>query len=182
MGLFANLARRRAIARWAADQSLMAERTLCQVAADMIRRAEARADAPEWAGTPGPAAFLEREVVPLIREVAEPVAESIVAQANAALAPYSDRAVVWIRRPLPAIEPDGVIAGFNTVAVEAVSLIGGAAGLTAGQKLREQAASRLRHRAHGYVQAAVIKGSKAEPALLQQLAAEIARTARAARG
>lgn len=117
---------------WAAEYTLIAARTLNQVAADLILSAE---DEIEKVGLKdglfNQAAFIQGRIAPMVRAVAEPVAVNILAEANAALLELVDEQAVWARGPEHTEEPDSAFEGAQDVAVVAVPLAAGVAAAAA---------------------------------------------------
>lgn len=127
MGLFNRLFLGRELDVWASEHSLMARRTLNQVAADLIVVAEreiGQATLKECLF--GQAAFIQSRIAPAVREVAEPVARSILEEANTALLGIVEAQATWIRRPEHAEGPEPVLSGATDFAAAAVPFAAGA--------------------------------------------------------
>ncbi|GEO02198.1 hypothetical protein NSE01_40300 [Novosphingobium sediminis] len=128
MGLFNRIFLGHRIDDWASEYSLVAARTLNQVAADLIASAEQDvSNASLKDGLLAQSAFLQNSIAPKVREVAEPVAIEILNEANAALAAIVEEQAVWVRCPDYAEQPEGAFDGAKDIAAAAVPLAAGVA-------------------------------------------------------
>ncbi len=128
MGLFNRIFLGHRIDDWASEYSLVAARTLNQVAADLIASAEQDvSNASLKDGLLAQSAFLQNSIAPKIREVAEPVAIEILNEANAALAAIVEEQAVWVRGPDYAEQPEAAFDGAKDIAAAAVPLAAGVA-------------------------------------------------------
>lgn len=128
MGLFNPIILGHRIDDWASEYSLVAARTLNQVAADLIVSAEQDvSNANLKDGLWAQSAFLQVSIAPKVREVAEPVAIEILNEANAALAAIAEEQAVWVRSPDYAEQPEAVFDGARDIAAAAVPLAAGVA-------------------------------------------------------
>lgn len=133
MGIFNRIFLGHQIDEWASEWTLIAARTLNQVAADVIVSAE------EDIGKIGlkdgllkPSAFIQSKVAPPVRAVAESVATKIVEEANTALLELVNAQADWTRGPEHSEGTDGIFEGATDVAIAAAPL---AAGLTSAAAL-----------------------------------------------
>lgn len=132
MGLFRRIFGDQRIDDWASDYTLIAARTLNQVAADLIVCAEQEIAQAGWKdGLIGPTAFVNERIAPLVRSVAEPAALQIVEEANAALLELVEAQAVWVREPEQADGPASMLDGVQDVAAAVVPLAAGAATVAA---------------------------------------------------
>jgi hypothetical protein len=116
------------IDEWASAYTLIAARTLNQVAADLIVRAEDEITrAPLKDGLFGQSAFIQEHIAPSVRAVAEPVALEILNEANTALLDLVEHQAVWVRRPEHAENSESAFEGAKDIAVAALPLAAGAA-------------------------------------------------------
>ena len=128
MGLFNRIFLGHRIDDWASEYSLVAARTLNQVAADLIASAEQDvSNASLKDGLLAQSAFLQNSIAPKVREVAEPVAIEILNEANAALAAIVEEQAVWVRGPDYAEQPEAAFDGAKDIAAAAVPLAAGVA-------------------------------------------------------
>lgn len=128
MGLFNRIFLGHRIDDWASEYSLVAARTLNQVAADLIASAEQDvSNASLKDGLLAQSAFLQNSIAPKVREVAEPIAIEILNEANAALAAIVEEQAVWVRRPDYAEQPEAAFDGAKDIAAAAVPLAAGVA-------------------------------------------------------
>jgi hypothetical protein len=126
MGLFNRIFLGHRIDDWASEYSLVAARTLNQVAVDLIASAEQDvSNASLKDGLLAQSAFLQNSIAPKVREVAEPVAIEILNEANAALAAIVEEQAVWVRCPDYAEQPEGAFDGAKDIAAAAVPLAAG---------------------------------------------------------
>ncbi len=132
MGILNRILIGRKIDAWASDHTLIAARTLNQVAADLIVEVEAEvAKASLKEGLIAQTAFIQKRIAPRLREVAEPVAQMILAEANAALLELVEGQAIWVRGPEHAGQAGAALDGVRDVAVAAVPLAAGAATVAA---------------------------------------------------
>lgn len=132
MSLFNRIFLGQKIDEWAAEWTLIAARTLNQVAADIIVSAEDEIGKIGLKdGLFNPAAFVQAKVAPLVRALAEPVATNIIDEANAALRDLVDAQADWMRGPEHSGGSDGVFEGAIDVAAAAVPLAAGLASAAA---------------------------------------------------
>ncbi|MCB4859164.1 hypothetical protein K7W03_06065 [Sphingobium sp. PNB] len=128
MGLFNRIFAGQKIDEWASDYTLVAARTLNQVAADLIVSAEDEiAKVGLKDGLFSQATFIQERIAPMVRSVAEPVAIEILDEANTALLELVEEQAVWVRGPEHAEEPEGAFEGARDVAAAAVPLAAGVA-------------------------------------------------------
>lgn len=128
MGLFNRIFAGQKIDDWASDYTLVAARTLNQVAADLIVCAEEEVTKVGLKdGLFGQAAFIQEHVAPMVRAVAEPVASEILDEANTALLELVEDQAVWVRGPEHSEDPEGAFEGARDVAAAAVPLAAGVA-------------------------------------------------------
>ncbi len=132
MGLFNRVFLGHKIDEWASEWTLIASRTLNQVAADLIVLAEDEIGKVGLKdGLFNPAAFVHARVAPMVRAAAEPIANSIVDEANAALLELVDVQADWMRGPAHAEGADRAFEGAKDVAAAAVPLAAGVASVAA---------------------------------------------------
>lgn len=113
---------------WVADYTFVAARTLNQVAGDLIVAVENEIGNAGWReGLFSPASFVNDRIAPLVREVAESAAQSIIEEANLTLQELVDLAAVWVRSPEHAQDEAGMFDGVSDVAAAAVPLAAGVA-------------------------------------------------------
>lgn len=100
MGLVDHLFGRSAVAQWLSDHTIVAARTLTQVAADLIRESDALVKEADWqSAILSPADFVTSTIAPMVRETSEPVAVAILEDANRDLARIAQHQAVWTRSP-----------------------------------------------------------------------------------
>lgn len=113
---------------WTSDYTLIAARTLNQVAADLI--AETEHDIGE-AGLRdslfNKTTFIQDKVAPRLRAAAEPVAQEILREANSALLTIVEEQAVWIRGPDHPPPQEDVFDGAKDIAAAAGPLAAGVA-------------------------------------------------------
>ena len=127
MGLFSRLFLGPQLDAWASDYTVIAQRTLQQVAADLILNADREVEHTSLKECLiGQAAFIQTRIAPAVREVAEPVARSIMDEANAALLEIVEAQAVWIRRPEHAEGSEPLLTGSKDIAIAAVPFAAGA--------------------------------------------------------
>lgn len=128
MRAFLNIFGDHKVDEWASDHTLIAARTLNQVAADLILNAEKEIATAGWKdGLVGQNAFIKSRIAPLLREVAEPVAVLILEDANRALRQLVELQAVWTRSPEYSEGEPSVFDGATDVASAAIPLAVGAA-------------------------------------------------------
>lgn len=117
---------------WASDQMLISARVLNQAAADLILLAEQDLAEAGWKdGLFDPNAFILERVAPRIREVAEPLALTIIEEANQSLYALADVRATWSRSIEGAPLSGNTFEGVGDVAAAAIPLGAGAAAATA---------------------------------------------------
>ena len=123
MGLFNRIILGHRIDDWASEYSLVAARTLNQVAADLLASAEQDISSASLKdGLLSQSAFLQNRIAPKVREVAEAVAIEILNEANVALAAIVEEQAVWVRGPDYAEQPERSLEGASDIAAAAVPL------------------------------------------------------------
>jgi hypothetical protein len=128
MGLFNRIFDGHRIDAWASEYTLIAARTLNQVAADLIRDSEEEvASVGLKDGLFAQSAFVQNSIAPRVRAVAEPVAIEILNEANAALAEIVAAKAVWVRGSEYTEQPEGAFDGAKDVAAAAMPLAAGVA-------------------------------------------------------
>ncbi len=128
MGLFNRVFAGQRIDEWASDYTLVAARTLNQVAADLIVSVEGEiAKVSLKDGLFNQATFIQARIAPMVRSVAEPIAIEILDKANTALLELVEEQAVWVRGPEHAEQPEGAFEGAKDVAAAAVPLAAGVA-------------------------------------------------------
>jgi len=128
MGLFNRIILGHRIDDWASEYSLVAARTLNQVAADLLASAEQDISSASLKdGLLSQSAFLQNRIAPKVREVAEAVAIEILNEANVALAAIVEEQAVWVRGPDYAEQPERSLEGASDIAAAAVPLAAGVA-------------------------------------------------------
>jgi hypothetical protein len=128
MSLLTRLIGNHDIDDWQSEYTLIAARTLNQVAADLIVAAESDLAEARWKDAlVNPGEFVSAKIAPRIREVAEPVALAIIAEANLALASIVDAQAVWVREPEHAELAGGSFEGASDIASAAVPFAVGVA-------------------------------------------------------
>ncbi|MHA6720830.1 hypothetical protein ACX40Y_15450 [Sphingomonas sp. RS6] len=185
---------------WRDAHVRLARAVLNQAAADLIETLDATLSQANWQdGLIDQTRFVATRVAPVVREVAEPLARRVIDEANRALAAVSDHEVLW--RPI-APETNLVRDMFEEVqdwaAAGGTALSGlmrtAAGGLpvgearvgrvprdTAGEWMRLRAEQRLRAKVHAYVNAAVVKGPKGRPSILDHVTTLLREGSREAR-
>lgn len=128
MSLFNRIFAGHKIDEWVSDYTLIAARTLNQVAADLIVCAEEEiSKAGLKDGLLGRAAFIQEHIAPIVRAVVEPVAIEILSEANTALRELVNEQAVWVRGPEHSEGPEGAFEGVRDVAAAAAPLAAGVA-------------------------------------------------------
>lgn len=116
---------------WVSNQTLIAARTLNQVAADLIANAEDEIAAITLKdGVFGQADFIQTKIAPMIQDVADPIASEIINSANLTLWELVEEEAVWVRSPAYSESPSEMFEGVRDVANAAVPIAAGMA--TAG--------------------------------------------------
>ena len=128
MSLFNRIFAGQAIDAWASDYTLIAAKTLNQVASDLVVSAEAEiVKATLKDGLIGQGAFLNGRIVPIVRARAEVVTLNIVDAANLALLELVEDQAVWVKGP---DDVDGSPGGYDGAVDVAAAAMPLAAGLT----------------------------------------------------
>lgn len=130
MSLFNRIFLGQKIDEWASDYTLLAARTLNQVAIDLnISADEEIVKVSLKDGLRGQAIFIQNLIEPRVRALAELVAREILDDANAALLKLVDEQAVWVRGQECSQRPDGAFDGARDVAMAAVPLAAGVAAI-----------------------------------------------------
>jgi hypothetical protein len=192
---------RGAINAWRDAHVRMARAVLHQAAADLIETLDTTLSQANWQdGLIDQTRFVATRIAPVVRQVAEPLARRVIEEADRALQPIADHELLW--RPLP---PDSNLVRDMFEEVQDWAAAGGTAlsGLmrtaaggmpfgdargtgiaardSAGEWMRLRAEQRLRAKVHAYVSAAVVKGPKGRPSILDHVTALLRESAREAR-
>jgi len=112
---------------WAEEQTLISARVLNQAAADILRAVDAEIAQARWRDGFDTARFLRNKVVPITREVTEPLAVMLIEDANKFLAELVDLKLQWSRTIDLEPETGTLFEGVGDVAAAAVPIGVGAA-------------------------------------------------------
>lgn len=85
--------------QWAEEQTLLAAKVLQQAAADILKAVDPKLEKSELRDGFYTRPFIRDHVAPITREVGEALAESIIEQANQALAELTEERLLWSRSP-----------------------------------------------------------------------------------
>ncbi|MBA2920764.1 hypothetical protein GON01_07095 [Sphingomonas sp. MAH-20] len=113
---------------WRDEQVLIAARVLNQAAADLIAGLADTLKGASWKdGLIGQGSYIRRVVEPKVIEVAEPIANQLVEEANRALADIVDHQAIWSRDPGASAGAADGFEGWQDVASGVAPIVGGAA-------------------------------------------------------
>lgn len=119
---------RRDLDDWRDEHTLVAARVLNQVAADLIAGFAETVKTATWKdGLIGQSGYIRRSVEPKVMEIAEPIAQRLVEEANRALAELVDHRASWTREAGASAAAADAFEGWQDVAVGVGPIVGGAA-------------------------------------------------------